>query len=319
MSFRRAATLLGLCLGLVVTAPAAASASSSGDDGAAGPRASQFLVSPARLRTTGGALTVHFRVEAATAVRVGLTLTRRGARRPSLRLRLGWLEAGRPYTRTVRVAAGSLAPGAYVVALSAVDAAGRRVRTARASGPGGAKIVRVTGPAATPAPAPARAPAPAPAPPPPAPAPVAPAPGAGVFPVQGTWSFGAEGSRFGAGRTGHTHQGQDIAAAAGTPVVAPVAGTITRVAFQASGAGHYVVLRAADGRDMVFMHFQAASSVPQGTPVAAGTLIGRVGSSGGTSSGPHLHFEIWPDGWYAGVNSKPIDPLPTLTAWAGTR
>ena len=31
----------------------------------------------------------------------------------------------------------------------------------------------------------------------------------------------------------------------------------------------------------------------------------------------HLHFEIWPDGWYATADSHPIDPLPDLLAWAG--
>ena len=259
---------------------------------------------------------MHFRIEAATAVRVGLALTRRDARRPALRLRLGWLPAGRPFTRTARVAPGRLTRGAYVVSLLAVDAAGRRLRTARASGPGAA-VVRVTGPAPAPAPPPTPAPAPAPAPTP-APAPPATAPATGVFPVQGTWSYGSDGSRFGAGRTGHTHQGQDIAAAAGTPVVAPVPSTVSRIAYQASGAGHYVVLHATDGRDLVFMHLQAGSiPVAQGAAVAAGALIGRVGSTGGTSSGPHLHFEIWPDGWYTTPSSKPIDPLPALIASGG--
>ena len=45
----------------------------------------------------------------------------------------------------------------------------------------------------------------------------------GIFPVQGAYSFGGPDSRFGAAREGHAHQGQDIAAAEGTPVVSPVA------------------------------------------------------------------------------------------------
>ena len=36
----------------------------------------------------------------------------------------------------------------------------------------------------------------------------------------------------------------------------------------------------------------------------------------GDSEGAHLHFEIWPDGWYASADSHPIDPLPQLLAWA---
>jgi len=55
--------------------------------------------------------------------------------------------------------------------------------------------------------------------------------------------------------------------------------------------------------------------VEKGQGVAAGERLAAVGSSG-HSDGPHLHFEIWPDGWYASKQSKPIDLLPDLLAWA---
>jgi murein DD-endopeptidase MepM/ murein hydrolase activator NlpD len=139
----------------------------------------------------------------------------------------------------------------------------------------------------------------------------------GVFPVQGAYSFGGPDSRFGAVREGHIHQGQDIAAAAGTPIVAPLAGTVSWRAYQANGAGHYVVLHGADGRDYVFMHMQSGSViVVKDQAVAAGDGIGAVGASG-HADGPHLHFEIWVDGWWATKASHPIDPLPDLLAWAG--
>jgi murein DD-endopeptidase MepM/ murein hydrolase activator NlpD len=139
----------------------------------------------------------------------------------------------------------------------------------------------------------------------------------GVFPVQGPYSLGGPDSRFGAGREGHSHQGQDIAAAAGTPLVAPRTGFISWRAYQADGAGHYVVLHGDDGRDYVFMHMQGGSVLVQkGQGVAAGQRLGSVGQSGHVD-GPHLHFEIWPDGWYSSKKSQPIDPLPDLLAWAG--
>jgi len=150
-------------------------------------------------------------------------------------------------------------------------------------------------------------------------APLVPDPGtvAGTFPVAGSgWTFGGEGARFGAGRPGHVHQGQDVAAPSGTPLVAPVAGTVTWKANQPKGAGIYVVVRgSADGRDYVFMHLKRGSVVvAPGQTVAAGDPLAQVGSTG-ASSGPHLHFEIWVGGWQAD-GGAPIDPLPQLQRWA---
>ncbi len=82
----------------------------------------------------------------------------------------------------------------------------------------------------------------------------------GVFPVQGPFDFGGADARFGAGRTGHKHEGQDILAAEGTPVVAPVAGEVLFNDYQRSAAGRYIVLHADDGRDMFFAHCQAGSA-----------------------------------------------------------
>ena len=88
------------------------------------------------------------------------------------------------------------------------------------------------------------------------------------------------------------------------------------IAYQAAGAGHYVVIAGDDGRHYVFMHLQAGSIVvAKGAPVVAGQRIGSVGNTG-ASEGPHLHFEIWLNGWWATKASTPIDPLPELLAWA---
>jgi murein DD-endopeptidase MepM/ murein hydrolase activator NlpD len=136
-----------------------------------------------------------------------------------------------------------------------------------------------------------------------------------VFPVAGAYSLGEDDARFGAPRGDHTHQGHDIAAALGTPVVAPYAGTIAWVRYQRRGAGHYVVLDADDERDYVFMHLRRGSiPVAEGQRVAAGERIGEVGNTG-RSFGPHLHFEVWVGGWYQ-RGGEPVDPLPLLEAWA---
>jgi biotin carboxyl carrier protein len=135
-----------------------------------------------------------------------------------------------------------------------------------------------------------------------------------VFPVAGPYSYGGADARFGADRHGHTHQGQDLAAAEGTPVVAPTAGLVTWRAYQASGAGYYLVLDGdAVSYNYVFMHLQRGSLlVGKGDRVAAGQRLASVGNTG-RSFGAHLHFEIWDGPWYAG--GRAIDPLPFLKSW----
>jgi murein DD-endopeptidase MepM/ murein hydrolase activator NlpD len=135
-----------------------------------------------------------------------------------------------------------------------------------------------------------------------------------VFPIRGWHSYGGSGSRFGAPRSGHTHQGQDLSARAGTPVVAPHAGRVRVVDYQASGAGYYVVIDdAGSQREFVFMHLQRGSiPVREGQSVRTGQRIGRVGNTG-ASFGAHLHFEMWRGSWYGG--GHPVDPYRVLRSW----
>src|SRR6266511_5804629 len=72
-------------------------------------------------------------------------------------------------------------------------------------------------------------------------APPPPAAGSFVFPVQGTHNYGGAGSGFGAGRAGHIHQGQDVFAACGTPLVAVTNTKVLLTGFQRL-AGNYLVL-----------------------------------------------------------------------------
>ncbi|MGZ5310170.1 MAG: peptidoglycan DD-metalloendopeptidase family protein [Solirubrobacterales bacterium] len=135
-----------------------------------------------------------------------------------------------------------------------------------------------------------------------------------AFPVPGPHSFGGAGSRFGAPRSGHTHQGQDVAAACGLKLVAPELSRVSTNAYQASGAGYYLVLHGLiSGTDYVFMHMKKASWAAAGTQIRAGQGVGKVGTTG-SSTGCHLHFERWSaPGWYVG--GSPYDPLPELTLW----
>jgi murein DD-endopeptidase MepM/ murein hydrolase activator NlpD len=254
-------------------------------------RARRFTVSPRKV-VKGAALRLAWRVDG-RAARAAMRVTLSSGGR-----RVATLNLGRRRTnRTGRFAwKPRLAPGTYTARLHATAVQARH--TARVSS---ASTLTVAAP-------------PVVAPTPPAGAPSA----DGVFPVQGSYSFGGPDARFGAARSGHVHQGQDITCAEGTPIVSPRAGSVYWVSYQAGGAGYYVVVRGDDGRDYVFMHLQAGSTaVVKGQVVSAGQVLGRAGSTG-ESTGPHLHFEIWPHGWYA-TGSEPIDPLPDLLAWSGRK
>lgn len=200
-----------------------------------------------------------------------------------------------PTGRTIKVAWPSgteLPPGKYLVRLH-VKGLGNAVlaRTAAASGKT-TLTVR------------------APAPPPPA-TPIPDASGH-VFPVGGPHTYG---ETFGEPRNGYSHQGQDVLAAAGVPVVAPTAGAISFVDNQPAGAGYYVVEQGADGYDYFLAHCLAGSVVVRpAQAVLAGQQLCSVGASG-DATGPHLHFEMWLGGWRVDAASHPVDPLPFLRTW----
>ena len=131
-----------------------------------------------------------------------------------------------------------------------------------------------------------------------------------TFPVKGSHTYG---DGFGAARDGHSHQGQDIFAACGTPLVAIHTGTVKAKAFQGS-AGNYVVIDAQGVKqDYFYAHLKAPATVSEGQKVTTGQRLGKVGESG-NAQGCHLHFEIWTGGgWYTG--GKPVDPLKLLKYW----
>jgi murein DD-endopeptidase MepM/ murein hydrolase activator NlpD len=131
--------------------------------------------------------------------------------------------------------------------------------------------------------------------------------GSGVFPVRGRHTYG---DGIGAGRG---HQGQDILAKCGKPVVVAVPGRVSWVDFQ-SAAGNYVVIHGARGKpDTVYMHLLRRTTLRKGQRVAAGDSIGQVGQTGDATT-CHLHFEMWSSpGWEKGGSL--LDPLPYLKRW----
>jgi murein DD-endopeptidase MepM/ murein hydrolase activator NlpD len=131
-----------------------------------------------------------------------------------------------------------------------------------------------------------------------------------VFPIAGPHTYG---QGFGAQRSGHVHEGQDVMADCGLPLVATQSATVKFAGSQAL-AGNYVVLSASDGSaDYVYMHLRDPALVRKGDAVTTGQTIGFVGRTGDATA-CHLHFELWPaPGWYTG--GQAVDPLPSLKAW----
>jgi murein DD-endopeptidase MepM/ murein hydrolase activator NlpD len=136
--------------------------------------------------------------------------------------------------------------------------------------------------------------------------------GPAVFPIVGRHQIGTSAvQRFGGARG---HEGQDVFAKCGTPLVAAHPGTVQHADFEGR-AGNYVVIQMADGGSEAYMHMAEPTALTVGTPVAAGQPIGIVGDTG-DAQGCHLHFEYWTaPGWYEGGST--IDPLPLLEALPG--
>jgi murein DD-endopeptidase MepM/ murein hydrolase activator NlpD len=128
------------------------------------------------------------------------------------------------------------------------------------------------------------------------------------FPVAGQHTYG---DGIGAGRG---HRGQDVFADCGTPLEAARAGRVQYAGFQASGAGHYVVIDGKrTGKDFVYMHLREGPEVADGQRVRTGQRIGEVGQTG-NATGCHLHFELWSaPGWYEG--GAFLNPTPALRRW----
>ena len=130
-----------------------------------------------------------------------------------------------------------------------------------------------------------------------------------VFPVFGananfTDDYGAP--RAGTGR----HQGNDIFAPIGTPILAVADGGLSRVGVNTLG-GNRLWLRDDLGNTYYYAHLSGyASGVADGVRVRGGEIIGFVGNTGqAITTPPHLHFEIHP------ADGASVNPYPYLLAW----
>ncbi len=106
-------------------------------------------------------------------------------------------------------------------------------------------------------------------------------------------------------RWGVMHQGVDIAAPTGTPIVAPDAGVVVE-AGPASGFGNVIYLQHENGDVTVYGHMSELL-VEAGQIVEGGEAIAEVGSTG-YSTGPHLHFEVY----QGGLDGERMDPADWL-------
>jgi murein DD-endopeptidase MepM/ murein hydrolase activator NlpD len=126
--------------------------------------------------------------------------------------------------------------------------------------------------------------------------------------VAETIDYGEAGAVFGASRSGHVHEGQDVFAPSGTPLVAVANGEVVETGSD-GGRGNYVSIHdPAEDRTYNYFHMLEPASVREGEAVRAGQRIGAIGCTG-SCFGEHLHFEVR-DG--SDPYGEAEDPLPLL-------
>jgi murein DD-endopeptidase MepM/ murein hydrolase activator NlpD len=122
---------------------------------------------------------------------------------------------------------------------------------------------------------------------------------------------------FGCPRPGHLHNGLDISAVEGTPVLAAADGVVASVDMpqDSEGYGLFICLQHGPQLATCYAHMSAwVVGVEVGARVARGQPIGLVGSTG-HSTGPHLHFEVRRGS--ADCRGCAVDPYPYFFPAAG--
>ena len=124
-----------------------------------------------------------------------------------------------------------------------------------------------------------------------------------IWPVEGTIESGFGGRRnpFG-GSSYENHEGQDIEAPMGAPVIAAASGTVT-IACAQNGYGNVVYIDHGNGLSTRYGHLSHIDAIV-GQRISRGEVLGRIGSTG-RSTGPHLHYEVR-------INNEPVNPRQYL-------
>lgn len=90
------------------------------------------------------------------------------------------------------------------------------------------------------------------------------------------------------------HNGVDIGASYGSAIIAADSGTVIEASYN-SGYGYYVMISHGNGYSTLYAHMSSIY-VSVGETVYQGESIGAVGMTG-YATGPHIHFEVWVDGY----------------------
>ena len=138
---------------------------------------------------------------------------------------------------------------------------------------------------------------------------------AAVFPLLGRPDWGEADARFGAYRGGHVHEGQDVFARAGTPLVAVRDGRVVETGDN-GGRGNYIAIWSRHVHTtFVYLHMLRPARQHPGDRVRRGQRVGAVGCTG-SCWGDHLHFEVRRG---RGTTGRSHDPMPLLKRLAARR
>jgi hypothetical protein len=130
-----------------------------------------------------------------------------------------------------------------------------------------------------------------------------------AIPVLFGVTFDSLVSDFGDSRGGgtRTHEGQDMRALLGTPIVSPTKAVVTSVGTGES-AGNFVYTANPGGESFRYMHLDSVADIKRGDKLSVGDFIGTVGDTGNAPDGIyHLHFEV------KDKNNEATDPYDRIS------